>query len=349
MRQIVSLLVLFLVFESCAIQHKKPLNQTPNEITNDVTFKAFVDQNGSFYPDNWLEDYGPHPKNSKRYAYSLHTIAERDGLDEQLSAFEASVLNKIAAQTASKKRVFILVHGYNNGESGAANAYSIIREQIDYQQTDYFIDFHWDGMFSKKSMGSMKIWFNAAGFSQLAGVYGLRKILNTIENKEVIIISHSRGASVVLSAFSNPPYSEGFRNKTEKELGLSVWNDEVLAENDNEIRCIFLAPAVGYVDFKTPNYYDGDNSYRQFSDQLKQVYVTINRDDPTLRKVFGFTADNFNPTDLGYNQRVFDQLQSHYKIFEQKNFSGMESHAFKRYLDNPLFKVILREMGIATR
>ena len=343
-------IILILITTSCKIQHKLPLNQTPNEMTSNNVYKAFVDQNGTFYPDNWTELYGAHPKNSKKYAYSLITNAKERSLSKNLIESENQILQEIKSETNNKNRIFILVHGYNNGETSAATSYQEIRKRLKISEDDYIIDFHWDGMYSTTAFGSMKIWFNAAGYSQLSGEYGLRNILNLFTNKEIFIISHSRGASVALSALSTPPYDPEFAKDTKSELGVIVGNSSPLKESNNIINCILLAPAVGQIDFKTPNYYNEDKSYRKFTNQLKQIYITVNRQDPKLKKYIGFVSasDKFNPTNLGFDSSVFDELNKEYNLFKMKDFSGMKSHAFTRYIENPLFMEILEEMKIET-
>ena len=176
-------IILFLIATSCKIQHKLPLNQTPNETTSKNVYKAFVDQNGTFYPNNWTELYGAQPKNSKKYAYSLKTNAKERDLSKNLHESESKILQKIKGETDNKSRIIILVHGYNNGETSASTSYKEIRKKLKISENDYLIDFHWDGMYSSTAIGSMKIWFNAAGYSQLSGEYGLRKILNLFANK----------------------------------------------------------------------------------------------------------------------------------------------------------------------
>lgn len=294
--------------------------------------------------------YGPHPKNSKRYAYSLVTNAQERNLSTELLESEDEILQEIETKTKNSNRIFILVHGYNNGEASATSSYLEIRNKIKLNEGDYLIDFHWDGMFSPTGLGSIKIWFNATGYSQLAGEYGLRKILNLFTAKEIFLISHSRGASVVLSALSTPPYDPKFARDTKEELGVIVGGSSPLIEQNNTINCVFLAPAVGQVDFRTADYYNSDeSSYRKFTNQLVQIYITVNRQDPKLKKYVGFAADNFNPTDLGYDSAVFEELNKEYGIFRMKDFSGMKSHKFKSYIRNPLFLEVLEGMKIETR
>src|SRR5690606_17943217 len=84
-------------------------------------------------------------------------------------------------------------------------------------KTDEIIQFYWDGLTSQSILGGAKIWFDATNYSQMAGEFGLRRILNVISNKEVYIISHSRGASVVVSALNSTIIAENTKQKTAEE------------------------------------------------------------------------------------------------------------------------------------
>lgn len=105
-----------------------------------------------------------------------------------------------------------------------------------------------------------------------------------------------------------------------------------------------LAPAVGDVDFQTPE----RNGYRNFSKQLKSLQVTINNTDPTLKKYIakGKLSNNFNPTDLGYRDALYQNLSKIYPIMDSTNYSGMKSHNFLDYVNNPKFKSMISKTGI---
>ncbi|MEP2446241.1 MAG: alpha/beta hydrolase [Balneola sp.] len=332
---------LSLALLSCKITHNIPQSQTPNKIVSENTFNIFVDQNGNFFPNFWEKNYGKH---KKRGAYSLNTLAIQNSMEDSLKKSESQTLRDIKNFTSNKKRIVILIHGYNNSESTANKSFNRIREIITPNPSkDAFIEFHWDGLVAYNKSSSIKIWFNATGYSQLAGEFGLRRILNALSHKEILIISHSRGASVVLSALSNPPYNPKFANDTMNFHKIEVGSGEDLKENNNSINCIMLAPAIGNVDFKNPR----KTNYRNFSRQLKSIQITINNTDPILKKYIakGRLSDNFNPTDLGYSQNTYNELSRIYTIMDSTNYSGMKSHKFIDYIENPKFKLMISNTG----
>lgn len=342
-------LLFFLVIgtiNSCKVSHNEPLNQNPNEEVEPNITKVYVDQNGDFYPNNWEAKYGPHPKITWRKAYSLRKIADNKNLQDDLSNYEENLLINIKKRIENKERLIILVHGYNNGEKKAKTSFRRIQEIIGTNPEDEFIEFYWDGLVSDDPISTASIWFKAAGYSQLAGEFGLRKILNLAENKEIVMISHSRGASVVLSALSNPPYEPEFAEQTEEYHLLKVHNPTSLTENDNNIKVIMLAPAVGRIDFKTPEYYKDNDSFREFSGQVNSIHITVNATDSTLKKYIGFLSDKFNPTNLGYDIDEYNLVSKEYDFLEKTEFTGLGSHAFWEYINDPKFTKILQEEGV---
>lgn len=320
--------ILFLILCSCA-NHNIPDTASPNVQIPPNTSVAFVDLNGNFYPENWRTEIGQYKRTS-----SLYLTAKKNNVSEVLANYETKKLAEYRQNLLDKKRVFIFVHGYNNDAAKAKRNYNLLRTKIKIDAIeDGVIEFYWDGLVSKDPIGSGKIWFNATGYSQMAGEFGLRKILNEIHNSDIFIISHSRGASVVLSALSNPPYDPNFRTSTQN-LGIVVDNNTPLAENGNSIVAVMLAPAVGDIDFKMA---DDTNSYRSFSSQLKKVHITVNRNDPALKKFIGL-GNKFNPTTLGFDRSDYDRLNSKYEFFTFDSFDGQNNHSFDVYLNNPKFQ-----------
>jgi pimeloyl-ACP methyl ester carboxylesterase len=340
-----------LLLASCVV-HNTPVSQPPNRMELPRTAEAFVDQNGTFYPDYWRTFDAP-PRSALKYAYSLTTMAgwTTGGMDS-LRAEEERILDQFEAFLAPRQRVFILIHGFNSGFERSEQAYERIENAIAFTESDAVVEFHWDGLMARggplsKPLGAGKIWFNAAGYSQLGGARGLRRILNRLHDKEVVIIAHSRGASVALSAFSNPPYAPSFITATQKEHGIDVYGDPPLRENGNRITAIFLAPAIGAVDFTTPRRPDGAWSYRGFGSQVVRIHHTVNCNDPVLRKFIGI-ADRLNPTDLGYDQRVATQVSGAYDdgFLTNEPIYGLKKHDFELYVSHPRFKPMLESFGI---
>jgi hypothetical protein len=172
--------------------------------------ELFVDMNGTFYPDGWRS----YADGKRLKADSLLNEAVRKpALDGLVAREEARQLADIEAFARSKKRIFILIHGFNSTVEDSEPPFDTIEAQLDLGPDDGVIRFNWDGL-TGKLLGAGKIWFYATATSQLAGSRGLRRVLARIEGKQIYLISHSRGASVILSALGNPVYTPRFAERT---------------------------------------------------------------------------------------------------------------------------------------
>lgn len=341
-------LIFLLLITSCGVMHNVPISQKPNSFVKPNISNSYVDQNGNFYPDNWRKTYGSPPRNAKRDAYSLMKIATERGITDELTGFEVKKLRAFKEHVKTKKRVFVFVHGFNANNEEVNESYGYIQKLIKINtKEDEIVRFYWDGMWTTNPFAGAKIWFAATPFSQMAGEFGLRRVLNAMSNKDIYIISHSRGASVVLSALASPQFNEKFIQETKEIHKVDVENAKELLENKNRITCIMLAPAVGLIDFKSKEL--GNESFCSFSQQVMKIHITTNDTDNMLKKFFGFLADKLTPTDLGYKDNVYNELIKHYPCFDKTDFSGMESHAFNRYIRNPKFKTMLKANGIAVK
>ena len=338
---------LIVLLGACAATHNVPKSVNPNIKENPNIIYSFVDQNGNFYPNNWRKTYGSPPQNAKRNEYSLMKIATEKGIENQLNKSEIQFLNTVAQNIQTKKRVIIFVHGFNSTAKKSTQNYELARNIMNLNtSTDEIIQFYWDGLSSESIFGGAKIWFNATNFSQMAGEFGLRRILNVIKSKEVFIISHSRGASVVLSALSTATLSESTKMETLEIHNVNVNEAKTLKENNNKITCIMLAPAVGVPDFKFKNIETELEEFCSFSAQVKKIHITINNTDPLLKKYIGALSKTLKPTDLGFKEDAYTELCNHFTLFEKTDFTGQKSHDFNDYIKNPKFKDILKEYGL---
>lgn len=349
MKKLLYILFLPVLLASCAAVHNTPTSEKPNYIKAPYNAYSFVDQNGSFYPDNWKVDYGVPPNNASKKAFSLMKLASDEGKSVNLEASEKQKIQQVADVAKNKQRVFILIHGYNASFEKATKSYDYIKSLINLNPNkDQVINFYWDGLVANSMFGAGKIWFQATNNSQMAGEFGLRRLLSSLSGKDIYIISHSRGASVVLSALSDPPFSKGEIKDRKKQHNVDIDEDsKKLKENGNRIYAIMLAPAIGTKDFKSSDLKDGDDSYRNFTPQLKKLMITVNNTDPTLKKYIGFLSDKLKPTDLGYKSDAFDDLSQHYNFMEKTDFTGQDTHRFDAYIHNPKFKTILKEFNLA--
>ena len=337
--------VILLLITSCAtVSHNIPTSQVPNNFINPNISSAYVDQNGNFFPNQWKKKYGEPSKNATRKEYSLMKIATENGFQEDLTKFENSHLNSFANRVKNKKRIIILVHGINNDYMQSLTNYNKARTYMDLNsQKDEVVNFYWDGLKTTSLFGAAKVWVSATTNSKLAGEYGLRRILNSISNKEIYIISHSRGAAVVLSAIANPALKPTEKRLAEEVHHVEIEDAKPLKENGNKIYSIMLAPAIGVVDFQNE-----DGQFKVFSPQLKMIHSTINNTDFVLGKgKTGILSKSFTSTDFGYNPETFNEIAKQYNLCESTDFTGQNSHEFKDYITNPKFKEILKKFKLA--
>ena len=352
MNKKVFIILILIIIHSCTVTHNIPNNQTPNEPISEKSYKVFVDQNGDFYPDDWEKTYGEHPKNAagRKGAYSLNILAKRQNLTKNLTSFKSETLKEIKEKFVNSKRIYILIHGFNNSQSKADSSFTSIQNKINFQPNEGVIKFYWDGLVADGPIESFDIWFNATGYSQLAGERALRPIINLFDHKEIILISHSRGGSVLLSALSDPPYDKDFAEDTFKFHDIKVHNQPKLYENNNIINAILLAPALGQVDFREPDYNKRNMTpFRNFSNQVNNIHITVNKDDKILKKYIKVLSSKANPTDLGYNINVFNLLKKSYPKMSMSNFNGLNSHSFIDYVNDSKFLRILENFDIKTK
>lgn len=348
MKHIITSLFLALILVSCAAKHNVPLNQNPNKVSQPNKGFAFVDQNGNFYPQNWESKYGSPPKNAKRTSYSLMKNATELNKIDDLKLAENQFLNQLQTFLKNKSRIFVFIHGFNATENDADKSYALIQKQIKLNTSkDAVIQFYWDGLVSDNLVGGAKIWFDATNYSQMAGEFGLRRILNAVKNKEIFLISHSRGASVILTSLTTVELADSVIEQTKEVHNVDVYEDsKSLLENKNKIYAIMLAPAIGITDFQITNTDTKEISYRYFSPQLKVMHITNNESDKMLGKVVGFLSKSLKPTDLGYKSDTFVELQKHYNSIKMTDFTGMKSHKFNDYVKNPKFLEILSQYSL---
>ena len=346
-------------FLSGCWQHSYPTSNSfirpvAQQETSAETVQIFADANGTFYPSGW-ENFMGRPRSWK--ADSL--LNESNGDQEFRSAIEngeGEQLAKLTEFAKDKTRIFVLVHGYNNSMGEAEEAYRLIETRLDVHRTDGVVRFFWDGLIGS-GIGGGKIWFNATGYSQLAGSRGLRRVLDSFSEKEVYLIGHSRGSSVILSALGNPVYDPGFLKDTREvsETWGPAYRDLLqpapLQDRGNRLHIITMAPAVDRIDFCDASQQPatgGRFNCRLLRDlsQVKSFRYTVNKRDPVLDKFVGLSG-GFNPTGLGLDEEVGRRLGGEYNFMMPYHLDPSAGfHAFDQYVQHPTFEEMLRDAAI---
>jgi hypothetical protein len=329
----------------------RPVEET---VSAAETVHVFVDANGTFYPSDWDSKMGK-PRSWKADSL-LNESADDSEFRRLIEKGEREQLAQLMQFGQDRQRIFILVHGYNNTQQEALGAFRMIEKRINARVDDGIIRFYWDGL-TGQGIGGGKIWFNATGYSQLAGSRGLRRILDSFANKEIYLISHSRGASVILSAIGNPVYDPGFLAATKTVA--STWGAEYrdlitprpLADNGNTLHILALAPAVDRIDFCDVSE-QPQNPGRIYCEKLRDLGTvssfryTVNPEDPVLNKFVGLSG-GFNPTGLGINTSVGHELAENYPMLQSYPLPmGNKFHKFERYVESAAFTEMIDDAGL---
>lgn len=320
--------------------------------------EVFVDAYGTFYPDNW-SSLVPRPRPWREDELLTHALRVQ-ALGETLGKEEPRQLADIAKFARWKSRIFILVHGYNNTAEEAERPFDQIEARLDLRPGDGVLRFHWDGL-TGSGIGGGEIWFSAANYSRLAGARGLRRVLAQMRGKQVYLISHSRGASVILSALGNGVHNPGFVRKVrEKARGWGIDADTFLWPKElepallpGETHVLLMAPAIDMVDFcaradQGLDHSDGCRSWRPLGDGVHSLRYTVNPGDPVLNKFLGL-GGHFNPTRLGLQPWVGEEIarRGSYRAMEPFAFEHPQGkHKFDTYVRHRSFARMLAAAGI---
>ncbi|GHD02456.1 hypothetical protein GCM10019060_37820 [Novosphingobium pokkalii] len=313
--------------------------------------ELFADSNGTFYPPDWQSRFKMRWRTRWPSGSLLNQGVRDPAFRAWVTAAQKPMLDSIRTFGSNKQRIFILVHGYNNTVAEAEPAFKAIEAKLDLRPGDGVLRFYWDGL-SGQLIGGGRIWFWAVGNSQLVGVNALRPVLNQFSDKEIYLISHSRGASVILSALGNPVYDPSFVRQTQavaQGWGADrrlLWPHVPLGEHHNRLHVLMLAPAVDWIDFCDQSQQPAQakpyvcGQFRTFSPQLTSLRYSINAKDPVLNKFVGLSA-HFNPTRLGIKSEAGERLERIYPIMRRYTLAPIKDHSFKTYVASPQFDQML--------
>ena len=323
--------------------------------------RVYSDANGTFFPELWLPRLGVFrnwPADSL-----LNEAIRFPDFDPRLRSEQARQMAELRQFLAGKRRIFVFIHGFNNNQRDTETPFAMMAHRIAFQDGDAVLMFHWDGYDDRVPGSPALFWWMAVANSQMAGTRGLRPILEAAgDDAEVFLISHSRGASVILSAISDPPYSERFIRDTmrlpfaETERLL---NPPTLSAGRRNIHAILLAPAIGRVDFLAPDCpvaFDRRSAVscdriRQFP-RLASIRYTLNACDEVLEKIIGL-SNVANPTNLGLIPRVGEdiaaELQPQPIVMQPYRIIAPHDHDFSLYTADPEFSAMMRAVGVESR
>lgn len=319
----------------CAALHSIPpqtvvLNTVEKDtVAKETVIRVFLDQDGFLWPDKDrpsfnLKGIGNHALklSTTNRESSYYTIEHRPRAEK--------IANDLRNELEGGKELVVLIHGFNNNYAEANHSFGLVRGQISrsHPRERVYLEVYWDGLYQQGMRGLARaFWFKASTYSQLGGVIGLRRLLNGLPAETPVrVITHSRGAAVVLGALGTP--------NIPTEL-MDGWSDDYsqmvragLAENLQsfaDLRVGMIAPALADFDFEKIN---GNRL------PAKSIVVGFNENDPVLRKWrFG---QKFNATTLGYHESTYQKVAGMFPgQFEDVRYEGCKFHAFDRYLARP--------------
>jgi hypothetical protein len=115
-------------------------------------------------------------------------------------------------------------------------------------------------------------------YSQFAGLNGLRRVLNAMTNDvPVYVLTHSRGANVILSALGNPNFSPKLRKGW--DTNDTLWAHKLESQplkRFKHFRVAMIAPALATFDFACFN--------KANEMVAEKIIVGFNECDPALSK-----------------------------------------------------------------
>lgn len=265
------------------------------------TVRVAFDQYGDIYPASADAPALRQPRIGSNYAWSLRHELDRLGYEygpSQIAAATTEIAEslKMKAESVSANCIVVLIHGYNNAVSAAAENFSRIRAQLQHHPIlkPMYLEVFWDGMHRGRFTwrAPLLYWFDAMTYSNLAGQIGLRSLMNRRPlDLPVLFITHSRGAGLAFSCISDPLYDDHIK-KGEHEASTM--------HTAPSVALICLAPAVGRghplpkVQSALPT-----NS---------SLGISFNEHDPALQKPF-VGAQSQGDTSLGTDEEFFQKAE----------------------------------------
>lgn len=346
--------------------HNLPLpGQSLPQVEADLpTARIFVDAEGSLFPERWQPSrLGPF---GVWTASTLLAEAERrPGLRALLATERTRQLAALRAFLAGKKRVFVFIHGFDNNQRDTERPYGMLAQRIAFEPGDALILFHWDGYDGRLPGAALHFWQGASTNSQMAGTRGLRPILDLVgPEQQAILISHSRGGTVILSALSDPRYSTGFVARTRRlpyARAERLLDPPPLRPGARNIHAVMMGPAMGRLDFVVADCPPGTDRngrggrrrcdrVRAFP-RLASLDYTLNACDEVLDKYIGLSG-TFNPTDFGLIARVGRQLEPELAaqgIAMRAHRVVPHDHVFPLYAADPVLIEMMAVLGVTAR
>ncbi|PHR17902.1 MAG: hypothetical protein COA41_11430 [Sphingopyxis sp.] len=341
------LVFLVLLTGGCAANHVIPDKDYTfrDSSRQNEAFRVAFDQDGNPYANDWRERPIQVENNfcfrrcnfQLRYERYDNFIYTPD-MDEQILDEYAAVINEALSE---KSKLVFFVHGYNNSYDEIDRMMEQFHHAIYPAGSDdaVIVEVVWDGL---ASAGWFSHWFKSLTYSNLAGQFGVRRLLNRIDgaDKSLFFVTHSRGAGVAMSALFDPVYDSGIVGPNGQKPPESDADYEAFSGEFNKISLIMMAPALGKGHFK-------DELADELPANTSLTLVLKNRDEATSKLVM---SKLFGTTVAGYDSGLVKELERdgvvHVERLGKDGRGFFDDHMYKSYLDKAIAREIFRKHGL---
>jgi len=277
--------------------------------------RIYIDREGNLYPPADLYQFDSdiflNPSQNKKFnkqnTSKLDTYFEKDetalaavcdklGITKDFAELQdylfQAYANKINQEAKKGNRIIFLIHGYNNFQEESLSSFYLLKHKLSKYSAISFVEVYWDGLANNTK--STKIWSSAQVNSSYVGL-GVRKLLNKVnEDVEIVLLTHSLGASVATQALFNV---DKWPKKYQKKL--DTISNMIPTPPQKHITLCMIIPAIpGVNTFDDLNRTVENNT----SQHIKKIIVGYNRKDKALIKKIGLSR-YFGATSLGCDGR----------------------------------------------
>ena len=338
-----------LALAGCAGQHIIP--GADYATSTDGAIKVAFDQDGNIYPrttavEDWTARTHPFYESVFGSSFQLarsYVPDEGKYIERGVRAAAHDEVERML-NTALKDdgKLIVLIHGFNNNNEEANANFSLMKSFLapSVRQNSVVLEVFWDGLEERSNIyfaSPFHFWPDALTYSNLAGTHGLRELLRRVKKKiDVRVVTHSRGAAVIMAALAQPTFDETI-----------VGGDDPPLNNPyiKSMKIASFAPAIG-----------AGHLVRNINEQLinhpVELFLGFNRADIVTGKLFlvpaGLWGDSKLGSELSYVKRVIATPRANLKVRAFKFRHGAH-HGFPSYaggVNLPVVRCMYSLMGI---
>lgn len=248
---------------------------------------------------------------------------------------------QINDEVAKGNKIVFLIHGFNSKQKESEGSFNALKAELNKKDNLSVVEVYWDGLSFSLGVG---IWGAAQANSAFVGL-GVWKLLNLISsNAEIVLLTHSLGASVATQSLFN----------------VSKWTSEFQKEVDEKTKAIPTPPQKGITLAMIAPAIPGENTFDDLGEttnddtcHIKKIIVGYNKKDSALTKYVRI-AKHLGATSFGCNadgevEKVKKKLAENFKEIHFHSFDLNEglkdpkNHTVKGYIKATNFQGFLDE------